>query len=351
MPIEEYEEILHRYAAQEGEKGANEGEPETEGEKAGRDLPQGILLRERNGMREMIPPTCEMCCREFIHRLDGLTDFFVRGTLSLEFHIRKSKRLFYDERDVLIGSEEGEDSLCYFTTLAELREKIRQLLARRHGFEVCAADLEILRRRRLLRFKRALPAGRQPRNRAEGSPATELNSLPEESPKPDSASLPSKNALAASSLDGLTLYELGICNEDTLNVNLTSSVAARCTPDDDSESDLDTDLGKLSRFKEMIRRNREDAGAANERSTATFAETRLRSSNCTAPVASQANHPNSTTSPSSIVDSGDCANRLTEDQTTGISCEVCTFLNANGMVFCEMCESPLPLNKNSAIAA
>lgn len=353
VPMAEFEEVLYRYN---GPKGANEEEAPTvvgcggpcktgDQDRIAWDSAAALegctLLLSRNGERVLAPATCSTCCRAFVDAIEADCQFFQDGTLRLQLHLRTSKRLFYDQSGIMT-SKDVEGGLHHDTTLRELRSRICQYIMASHGLRVPGDKLEILRSgRKPLKVRGAAvdsassPVTDRPSAVVPAVPTTpELrtaSSASDQGPyRGDAGKSPGTNEEAPccpSSIEDATLHALGIMNGDTLFVILTEVTAVPCErqmrcasggPTAAAEEEWEEVPQELLYPADNPRGALEPTGA--------FRDSILTAVTGGGPASAVVVPPSVPDAPADM----------------GVSCSVCTFLNAAGMVRCEMCESPLP---------
>jgi ubiquitin carboxyl-terminal hydrolase 48 len=340
----------------------------------------GVIIQvvTHNGLRQLQPAPCADCCARLLADFEVNCESFVNGSLKLNFHIKKSRKNFYDASSVLTSAavqqsktsevsavasvssapahgsragqpitvpdddnvddekandastddgramvEKGEavpDGIHYFTTLAQLRSYISAHLRERHGYLVQPEDLQIMRgKNKPLKLLRSSPEPGEAASKYEG----------------------------LSALEHASLHALGIKDGDTLSVQSVDVIAQVCTTAPGVEEEWEAIPPELLQAGGAGSGGGAAAAAAKEHTMA-FRETRLQGSHATNSHGGGAagGHAASTSSVSAAAVAGtaigtvSAASAANEEQ--GVACVVCTFLNAPGMVVCEMCEAPLP---------
>ena len=324
-------------------------------------VPEAVIqLVTHNGVRQLQPAACAACRARLLANFEVSCESFVNGSLKLNFHIKKSRKGFYDASSVLTsaavqqsrftpkssaatqGSHPGAaipvsdnddsnrdtdatspDGIHYYTTLAQLRLYISAHLRDKHGYLVQPADLQIMRGKNKPLKLRSPPPPPPPQQQQQGQQA-------------DSATL-----------EQASLQDLGIRDGDTLSVQSVDVIAQTCA----TAAGADEEWEAIP--PELLLQAGSGGGAgalagatAACEHTAAFRETRLQGSRAAA--ASSAAVP-------AAADGGGAGMATARDLTGatvaagsasgeehGVACPVCTFLNAPGMVICEMCEAPLP---------
>ncbi|KAG5481995.1 hypothetical protein LSCM1_05708 [Leishmania martiniquensis] len=282
-----------------------------------------VQVRFHKGARELVPSACAPCCAAMLADFDAHCESFVNGSLRLNIHVKKSRKNYYDAVSVLTsaavqhtggsnaaaaGTAAIPAGIHYYTTLGQLKVYISAHLRERHGYLVPAEALQVSRGK-----------GKPLKRRSPLLQATEA-----------SGEHPCGTASEDASLDDATLQELGIRDGETLSVQSVDAIAQTCA----TTATLDEEWEAIP--PELLQ-----AGACSGTSaapvfrehTVAFRETRLQGSHGgSVPAASAVGVAAATPSPG-------ISNSV---EVQGVSCAVCTFFNAPGMVVCEMCEAPLP---------
>ncbi|KAG5508944.1 hypothetical protein GH5_06161 [Leishmania sp. Ghana 2012 LV757] len=282
-----------------------------------------IQVRFHNGVRQIWPSACAQCCAALLADFDVHCESFVNGSLKLNIHVKKSRKNYYDAVSVLTsaavqhtggsntaaGAAAIPAGIHYYTTLGQLKIYISAHLRERHGYLVPGEILQI--------------------GRGKNRP------LKRRSPLPPTAKASGEHAHGAvaedAQLDDATLYELGIRDGETLSVQSVDIIAQTCA----TTATLDEEWEAIP--PELLQAGAcggASAASAFREHTVAFRETRL-----------QGSHGGSVPAASPVI--GMVAAALADGiaspvEVQGVSCSVCTFLNAPGMVVCEMCEAPLP---------
>ncbi|GET87430.1 ubiquitin hydrolase, putative [Leishmania tarentolae] len=303
-----------------------------------------IQVRFHNGVRQLWPPACAQCCRAMLANFDAHCESFVNGSLRLSIHVRKSRKNYYDAVSVLTSaavqhtrgsaatSAKGGSNTtatdtdaipagihCY-TTLGQLKIYISAHLREKHGYLVPAEVLQIGRGKN------------KPLKRCSTPPRTA------EAPGHDTrgTALTSTTLAGDAPLDEATLQELGICDGETLSVQSVDIIAQTCP----TEAVIDEEWEAIP--PELLQTGASGGASAasvvREHSVA-FRETRLQGSHGRSIVAAS---PAVGVAAAGAVAAVPMVGTEMAMEEQGLSCPVCTFLNAPDMVVCEMCEAPLP---------
>ncbi|KPI85129.1 putative ubiquitin hydrolase [Leptomonas seymouri] len=347
-----------------------------------------ICVVVHNGVRQLQPASCAACCAQLLANFEVHCEAFVNGSLKLNFHIKKSRKNFYDASSVLTSAAvqqskastvpaalpflppapggqagvpmivrdsdiEGDssrggveqtaaaaaaaaaagghmanddataDGIHYYTTLAQLRLYISAHLREKHGYLVPPADLQITRgKNRPLKLRSPLPP-------AEAGSRAERGDDP-------------------TALEHASLQDLGIRDGDTLTVHSVDIIAQPCATAPGAEEEWETippELLQAGGASGAGSGGGQGAVAAKEHSVA-FRETRLQGSH----TVRRDHHSGAVATASAPAAGVAMATAATRAEVSGsaasaeqpVACAVCTFLNAPGMVVCEMCEAPLP---------
>ncbi|KPA77877.1 putative ubiquitin hydrolase [Leptomonas pyrrhocoris] len=358
-----------------------------------------IQVVMHNGVRQLQPAPCAACCAKLLASFEVNCESFVNGSLKLNFHVRKSRKNFYDASSVLTSAavqqskasevsaatasaaassaplphgryagappavlddddtEESNDphnikatasataaaadhtakgdaipdGIHYYTTLAQLRTYISAHLREKHGYLVPPEELQITRGKNKPLKLRTPPSQETTGNAAEGT---------EES----------------SALEHASLQELGIKDGEALSVQSVDNIAPVCAtaPGVDEEWEaIPPELLQAGGAAGVGQGGEHGAAAAKEHSAA-FRETRLQGRHAVgrSDASGAAAETSAPSSSSAAPASGTALSSAVTGTTAGVpgaasveqpvACAVCTFLNAPGMVVCEMCEAPLP---------
>nr|CAJ2470202.1 unnamed protein product [Leishmania braziliensis] len=286
-----------------------------------------IQVRFYNGVRQLVPPTCAQCCATMLANFDVHCESFVNGSLQLNIHVRKSRKNYYDAVSVLtsasvqhtggstVKAAEGVSSIVatktdvipsgihYYTTLGQLKVYISAHLREKHGYLVPAEVLQI--------------------GRGKNKP------LKRRSPPPHTTE-------GSAQLDDATLQELGIRDGETLSVQSVDIIAQTCATTEAIDEEWEAIPPELL---QADARGGASAASAVREHTVAFRETRLQGGHGgSIPAASHAVSAAAVGVFGAVPTVG-VASPMEEQ---GVTCCVCTFLNAPDMVMCEMCEAPLP---------
>lgn len=135
VPIKEFIDILEVYGQSDALFPAT---PDTAEDAARRVNTRKVLLfEERNTERVFDPPSCDVCVTALLNEAKQSSLYFVNGSLNLQLHLRRSKKHFYDAKDVLEG-------VHYTTTLREVRAAILRLVKKKHGFVLPPGEMKLL---------------------------------------------------------------------------------------------------------------------------------------------------------------------------------------------------------------
>lgn len=326
---------------------------------------QVVQVIERRGERQLWPPACPTCCAAVVEGFDDSSDFFIHGSLKLVLHIRKSRRNFYDAMSLLTSEPspprdatttattasseevvEAPNGVNYYTTLGQLRVLISHHIMAEHGLIVPADVLQVFRGRgKVLKRQRPRPSLLYQQQHSAIPEAVDVDA--------DAATLEAEATNDAVDLYDLTLFELGITDGETISVQSPDVVAqpcARATAAYGSRmpTSLNGDKGEAEEWEaippELL--NTDAANAVMYENTAAFRDTRLQGHHTTTTTTSATSAKAAATAAMGGLPatrgSSDRAAVSPSSEACGAACSVCTFLNAPGMVICEMCEAPLP---------
>ncbi|CAD2212713.1 Ubiquitin carboxyl-terminal hydrolase, putative [Angomonas deanei] len=259
-----------------------------------------VYLVEEDGVRSIYPRPCEECTPLLLRNFQEKITNFHDGSFKLTLHIKKSKKQFYDTV-VTLSSADVPNGIHYNTKFGDLKRYIIDKITKEHYYVLLWEKTTIMKGKQELRV--LLPNNKP--------------TLPTEDDEP-------LRDGDADEIDDATLQQVGILDGDNLSVNYTDCIAESCAPSDEGEWQYIP--------PEIL--NATPKVPVGETGVA-FGQTRLGGIAKKTGV-SEENSPATTTAGAFPVMDAPSA----EEQ--GISCSVCTFLNAPGMVVCEMCEAPLP---------
>ncbi|KAK7194094.1 ubiquitin hydrolase [Novymonas esmeraldas] len=313
-----------------------------------------MQVRFHNGVRQLWPPTCTDCCAAMLANFDVNCESFINGSLKLNIHLRKSRKNFYDAMSVLSSSAvqrrgvaEGEDcaagtaasskdghpaGIHYTTTLGQLRLYISAHLSEKHGYLVPPELLQVGRgKNKPLRRRSPMP-----------------QAVEEESAAAAAAAAATATA-AAAALDEATLQELGIRDGETLSVQSVDAIAQTCAVAVSNDEEWEAIPPELLQAGGHGGGSGGGGGStasaaamAVREHTAAFRETRLQGSHGTSMPAAATTAASTGVAAASPAATAGHSGAVGAAEERGAACSVCTFLNAPGMVVCEMCEAPLP---------
>ncbi|CAG9572108.1 putative ubiquitin hydrolase [Leishmania major strain Friedlin] len=303
-----------------------------------------IQVRFHNGARQLWPSTCAQCCAAMLAKFDAQCESFVNGSLRLNIHVKKSRKNYYDAVSVLTSaavqhtggsaakSVEGGSTttatgadvipagIHYYTTLRQLKSYISAHLREKHGYLVPAEVLQVGRGKN------------KPLKRCSTPPhAVEASDHHTRGTAPTSAT-----AAEDAQLDDATLQELGIRDGETLSVQSVDMIAQTCA----TTAAIDEEWEAIP--PELLQAGA--CGGASATSivrehTVAFRETRLQGSHGGSIMAAS---PAVSAAAAGVVAATPTVGAAIAMEEQGLSCPVCTFLNAPDMVVCEMCEALLP---------
>lgn len=303
-----------------------------------------IQVRFHNGARQLWPSTCTQCCAAMLAKFDAQCESFVNGSLRLHIHVKKSRKNYYDAVSVLTsaaaqhaggsaaksvkggGSTTATDAdaipagIHYYTTLRQLKIYISAHLREKHGYLVPAEVLQIGRGK-----NKPLKGCSTPPHAMEASGHHTRGTAPTSATGAEDAQL-----------DNATLQELGIRDGETLSVQSVDIIAQTCATTAATDEEWEAIPPELLQAGAC---GGASAASVVREHTVAFRETRLQGSHG-GPI--MAASPAANAAAAGVVAAAPTVGASLAMAEQGVSCPVCTFLNAPDMVVCEMCEAPLP---------